>query len=72
MFNMAMKALKSVRAISSAHSWKNSVGMPSCPGALPLGKAWIASRISFSVRLLVRFAFISFVILVGTLSQHCS
>jgi hypothetical protein len=39
---------------------------------LPLGKAWIASRISFSVRLLVRFAFISFVILVGTLSQHCS
>ncbi len=67
-----MKALSNVDATFFAHSWKNSIETPSCPGAFPLGKAWMASWISLSVRFLVRFAFVSFVTLTGTLVQHCA
>ncbi len=35
--NMALKASSHVGATSFMYSWKNSVGIPSCPGALPLG-----------------------------------
>jgi hypothetical protein len=35
--NMALKASSSVGATSFTYSWKNYVGIPSCPGALPLG-----------------------------------
>ncbi len=35
--NMALKASSHVGATSFTYSWKNSVGIPSCPGALPLG-----------------------------------
>jgi hypothetical protein len=57
-------------AVSSAHSWKNSMGRPSFPGALPLGRALIAVRISLNVSCLVKVSLISPETMVGTLVQH--
>jgi hypothetical protein len=68
--SIAVKALSSVDATSSTHSWKNSIGTPLCPGAFTLGKAWMVPWISLNVRFLVRFAFVSFVTLTGTLVQN--
>ncbi len=51
--SIAENAWRSVGEISSTNSWKNSVGMPSHPGALPFGIARMASRISFNVSSLV-------------------
>jgi hypothetical protein len=65
--SIAVKALKRIGTISSAHSWKNSMGRPSFPGAFPLGRALIAVCISFSVSFLVRVSFISPETLAGTL-----
>jgi len=71
-FNMVVKALRSVGATSSAYSWKNSIGMSSCPGVLPLGREEMASTISFKVRSLVMSTFITSVTQAGTLVQHSS
>jgi len=38
--SIAVKACNKMGAISSAHSWKNSMGRPSFPGVLPLGKSF--------------------------------
>jgi len=46
------------------------MGRPSFLGALPLGRALIAVRISLSVSCLVRVSLISLETLVGTLVQH--
>ncbi len=47
--SIARKARKIVRAISSMFSWKNSIGKPLWPGALPLGKEVMASTTSSKV-----------------------
>ncbi|CAK9198040.1 unnamed protein product [Sphagnum troendelagicum] len=54
------------------NSWKNSVGMPSHPSALPFGIAVMASRISFRVSSLVSSWFVSIETRVGVLAQHSS
>jgi hypothetical protein len=70
--SIAEKAQRRVGEISSANSWKNSVGMPLHLGALPFGIAAMASRISFRVRSLVSSWFVSVEIRVGVLVQHPS
>ncbi len=57
--SIAVKAWSKVGATSSAYSWKNSIGTPSCPGASPLGSSLMASRMSLIVRSLVRLALVS-------------
>jgi hypothetical protein len=65
--SMDVKAYRRIGAISLTHSWKNSMGNPSCPGAFPLGRALIVLWISLRVRFLVRFLFVSSETLAGTL-----
>ncbi len=57
--SIAVKAQSKVGGTSSAYSWKNSIGTPSCPGAFPLGSALMASRMSLTMRSLVRLALVS-------------
>ncbi len=68
--SIAAKAWSKVGATSSTYSWKNSIGTPSCPGAFPLGNALMASRMSFTVRSLVKLALVSWVTFIGMLLQH--
>ncbi len=65
--SITVKALRRIGAVSLAHSWKNSMGRPSFPGAFPLGRALIAVCISLSVSFLVRVPFMSPETLAGTL-----
>ncbi len=68
--SMAVKACAKVGATSSAYSWKNSMRIPSWPGALPLGKAFMATRMSWTVRALVSCVLMSCSTFTGTLDQH--
>jgi hypothetical protein len=68
--SIAVKACNRMGAVSLAHSWKNSMGRPSFPGALPLGRALIAVRISLNVSCLVKVSLISLETLIGTLVQQ--
>jgi hypothetical protein len=51
--NMALKARTHVGATSFTYSWKNSVGIPSCPRALPLGttkcRCWWMNEKNFTL-----------------------
>jgi hypothetical protein len=68
--SMAVKACAKFGATSSAYSWKNSIGIPSWPGALPLGKAFMATRMSWTVKALVSCVLMSYSTFAGTLDQH--
>ncbi|CAM6027381.1 unnamed protein product [Sphagnum balticum] len=70
--SIAMNASSRSDAISFSHSWKNSMGMPSWPGALPFGKARMAPHTSSIERRLVKLAFMASMTLIGTLCQHWS
>ncbi len=70
--SMALKVSSSVGATSFTYSWKNSIGIPLCPGALPLGSEAMASVIFARDKGWVMSVFMAFVIRVGTLSQHLS
>ncbi len=52
--SITMKAWSKVGVTSSTYSWKNSIGTPSCHSAFPLGSALMASRMSLTMRSLVR------------------
>ncbi len=70
--SMALKASNNVGATSFTYSRKNFVGIPLCPGALPLGSEVMASVISARNKGQVMLAFMASVTWVGTLSQHLS
>ncbi len=66
--SMALKASSSVGSTSFTYSRKNFVGIPLCPGALPLGSEVMASMIFVRNKGRVMLAFMAFVTWVGTLS----
>ncbi len=70
--SIVLKARSRVGANSVENSWKNSVGMPSAPGALPFGIAEMASWISLNESSLVSLEFMSEETLSGVLAQHSS
>ncbi len=70
--NITENAWSKVGEISFLNSWKNSVGMPSHPGALPFGIAEMASWTSFRVSSLINSMFVSFETRVGVLAQQAS
>ncbi len=65
-------AWSKVGEISFMNSWKNSVGMPLHPGALPFGIAEMASWTSFKVSSLINSMFVSFETRVRVLAQQAS
>ncbi len=70
--SMALKASSSVGATSFTYSWKNSVEIPSCPKALPLGNEVMVFVIYVRDKGWVMLAFMASMTRVGTFSQHLS
>ncbi len=68
MDNITLKVRRSMGAASFTYSWKNSVGKPSCPRALPLGREEMASMTSSRVKVRVMSVFIASVTRTGMLS----